>query len=81
MARYYNNPRKDERRYVPPTVLRQAHKEVSANFAELAELFDSVEVVQNDRSTPVRQIARKERGGKLEVLDQTAYDAFLDKGK
>lgn len=81
MSRYYNNPKKDERRYVPPTVLRQAHKDVSAHFVELSELFDSVEVVQNDRSTPVRQIARKERGGQMEVLDESAYNAFLDKGR
>lgn len=81
IARYYNNPNKEERRYVPPTVLREAHKAVSANFTKLAELFDSVEVVQNDRSTPVRQIAYKERGGTLKILDQDAYQAFMDKGK
>lgn len=79
MSRYYNNPNKEERRYVPPSVLAEAHKTVSANFPKLAELFDSVEVVQNDRSTPVRQIARKERGGKIEILDRDAYQAFLDK--
>lgn len=81
IARYYNNPNKEERRYVPPTVLREAHKAVSANFTKLAELFDSVEVVQNDRNTPVRQIAYKERGGTLKILDQNAYQAFMDKGK
>lgn len=79
MDRYYNNPNKEERRYVPPSVLAEAHKSVSANFPKLAELFDSVEVVQNDRSTPVRPIARKERGGKIEILDRDAYQAFLDK--
>lgn len=80
-SRYSDNPNKEERRYVPDDVILEAHKKVSANFPALSELFDSVEVVQNDRSSPVRRIAYKERGGEMQVTDQAAYQAFLDKGK
>lgn len=80
-ARYSDNPNKEERRYVPDEVILDAHRKVSANFSTLAGLFDSVEVVQNDRRTPVRRIAYKESGGEMQVLDPAAYQAFLDKGK
>lgn len=77
--RYYNNPNKEERRYVPDAVLVNAHKAVSRNFPQLVGIYDEVEVVTNDRQSAPRQIAYKKRGGSLVVTDQAAFDSFIAK--
>ena len=77
--RYYNNKNKEERRFVPEDVVISAHKEVSANFGKLMDLFPEAELVVNDRKTPVRQVASKKNGGKLAITDQNAFDEFIAK--
>lgn len=77
--RYYENKNLEERRMVPREVIVDAHRQVSKNFHELADLYDKVEVVTNDQKSPSKRIAYKDKSGKLIVTDQEAFQAFIDK--
>jgi len=68
-------------RYVPEDILVDAHKAVSENFAKLANkgIFDKVDLIQNDRQSPLKTIASAVKGSKLQVHDEAAYKAFEDK--
>lgn len=72
---------KESGRFVPEDILVEAHKSVSENFAKLANkgIFDHVDLVQNDRKSPLKTIASASGGAKLQVHDQAAYKAFEDK--
>lgn len=69
-----------EKRYVPDKVLKNAHKKVSENFEGIAKsnMFDEVQLVQNDRKNPLKVIAQS-KGGKLDIYDQAEYDNFIAK--
>lgn len=78
-SRFYENKKIDERRMVPEAVIRKAHRDVSANFPELAKLYDEVEVVTNDRVSKPKQIAYKDKTGKMVINDPVEYKKFLNK--
>lgn len=80
-SRFYENKNISERRMVPEEVIRKAHRDVSANFMELAKLYDEVEVVTNDRVTAPKRIAYKDKSGKIVATDPKAFQEFLDKAK
>ena len=60
------------------TVIKN-HAEVSKNFPEVANLFTSCNLVDNNGSFNPKIIAKCKEGGKIEVLDKEAYDKFLKK--
>ena len=60
------------------TVIKN-HAEVSKNFPEVANLFTSCNLVDNNGSFNPKIIAKCKEGGKIEVLDKEAYDNFLKK--
>lgn len=64
-------------RYVPETVIRGTHAAVSQVFPKIAGKFDEV-TLWDTMGTP-KVIARGGKG-KLTVVDQSSYDAFLAKG-
>jgi predicted ABC-type ATPase len=67
-------------RWVPESVIRGSHAGVSRVFptAEHLDLFKSLRLYDNNGSSP--RLIAEEVGGKLNVLDQAAYDDFLSKG-
>lgn len=70
-----------EGRYVPDNVLIKAHKDVSKNFEKLAEsnLFDSVEIINNNRKDPLKTIYQRKKGEDPVVNDEQSYKEFLRK--
>lgn len=66
-------------RVVPESVIRSTHSSVSRVFPEVAGEFDSVNLFDNNGSSP-KLIARGRRGSSLEILDAPAYGSFLAKG-
>lgn len=78
-GRFYHSKNMEQRRYVPPEVIKSAHKAVSKNFNELFKVYDKIEVIQNDRKNPVKRIAFKNDDGKLIVLDEKLFKQFLQK--
>lgn len=71
----------DTGRYVPEDILVDAHKSVSENFEKLANkgIFDKVDLIQNNRQSPLKTIANAVKGSKLQVHDEAAYKAFEEK--
>ena len=71
---------KTSKRHVPEEILRTAHRNVSANFEQIAtsSMFDNVQLVRNDRKNPLKTIAAS-TGGKLTIIDEGEYKKFLDK--
>ena len=78
-SRFHENKNINERRMVPEEVIRRAHRDVSANFPELAKLYDEVEVVTNDRVSAPKRIAYKDASGKIVATDPAEYQKFLGK--
>jgi predicted ABC-type ATPase len=64
-------------RYVPETVIRQTHAGVSSVFPQVAGRFDEVNLF--DTTTAKPRLIAKGGKGKLEIVDQAGYDAFLAK--
>lgn len=60
------------------TVIKN-HAEVSKNFPEVANLFTSCNLVDNNGSFNPKIIAKCKEGGEIEVLDKKAYDKFIAK--
>lgn len=68
----------EQGRHVPEEVQLTAHRSFSEGFEQYVELADTVELWDMDEPEP-RLIAVKERGGKLEVLDEGLFEAFKRK--
>lgn len=68
-----------EKRYVPLRDLLTAHKGFSQGFEAYSRVADSVILYDTNFAQP-RQIARKDAGGRLELLDKNAYSQFAQKG-
>lgn len=71
----------EEKRYVPDEVLIEAHTKVSKNFESLvnSDIFDSVEVINNNRKDPLSTIYSKKKGEGAIINDSEAYQQFIDK--
>jgi predicted ABC-type ATPase len=63
-------------RYVPETVIRQTHAGVSGVFPQVAGKFDEVNLFD---TTGRPKLIAKGGKGKLDIIDQAGYDAFLAK--
>ena len=71
---------KETGRYVPEEVVRATHAGVSQTFPAVAHRFDKVSLYDTTVMGKPRLIA-KGGGGVVDILDQTAYDAFIAKGR
>lgn len=71
----------EEKRYVPEDVLIDAHKKVSSNFESLVnkDMFDHVEIINNDRKNPLKTIYEKDTGKDAIIHDSQAYKEFIGK--
>lgn len=67
-------------RVVPPSYLRQVHRSVSEVFPQALEhkLWDTVELYDNNGPAP-RKILEWQVGQQLNIIDQQAWQRFLDK--
>ncbi|MFZ9867975.1 MAG: zeta toxin family protein, partial [Ilumatobacteraceae bacterium] len=63
-------------RYVPESVIRATHSGVSSVFPQVAGRFDEVNLFD---TTGRPKLLARGRKGKIEILDQTGYSAFLAK--
>jgi predicted ABC-type ATPase len=63
-------------RWVPWSVLLEAHRALAAAFEDYARLVDRVSLFENDGEQP-RQIAERGAEGGLRVLDAPAYRRWL----
>ena len=69
-------------RNVHEETVRSIHREVSKIFPEVASEFDHCALFDtSDHSKPPVLIAECERGGKIRIVNQKLYDAFIAKGK
>ncbi len=68
-------------RVVPEAEIRSQHQNVAKNHLVWRDQVDDWEVWDNDvaRGQPPILIARREGGGKIEVLDEARYQQALDK--
>ena len=71
---------KETGRYVPEEIVRVTHAGVSQTFPVIADRFDKVSLYDTTVMGKPRLIA-KGGGGVVDILDQTAYDAFIAKGR
>lgn len=71
---------KETGRYVPEEIVRVTHAGVSQTFPAIADRFDKVSLYDTTVMGKPRLIA-KGGGGVVDILDQTAYDAFIAKGR
>ncbi|MCB6569994.1 zeta toxin family protein [Eubacterium limosum] len=71
----------EEGRYVPDKVLIEAHQSVSKNFEKLSDsgLFDSIEIINNNRKDPLSTIYSKKKDEDAIINDSEAYQQFIDK--
>jgi predicted ABC-type ATPase len=67
-------------RWVPWSVLLEAHRALAAAFEGYARLADRVSLFENDGEQP-RQIAERDAGGGLRVLDVRAYRRWLESSR
>lgn len=67
-------------RFVPESVIRATHKNVSVVFPLLLNDFDSVALYDTSTKSPVK-ILEKTGKGKPKILDEDRWKAFLDKGE
>ena len=70
-------------RTVLPTVIRETHAGVSRTFPSITNQFDSLQLWDTSKliTDKVSTLIGSGTGGKFEVVDPAAYQAFLDKGK
>lgn len=68
-------------RYMPESVLRENHRGVSAVFPWIlsSAVFDRVELYDTNGDTP--KLIVKGTGNDIQILDQGAYNKFLDKAR
>lgn len=71
---------KETGRYVPEEVVRATHAGVSQTFPAVAHRFDKVSLYDTTVMGKPRLIASG-GGGVVDIIDQTAYDAFIAKGR
>ena len=64
-------------RVVPESVIREIHASVSQVFDKTASKFDEVKLWDNTGKSPV--LLAQGGGGKLDIVNQAGYQAFLDK--
>lgn len=67
-------------RNVPIESVRKIHKAVSQIFPQVASEFDHVALFDTAQGGKPVLIAECQRGGKIKVINQKLYDAFLAKG-
>jgi len=74
---------KETGRYVMPEVITATHAGVSRTFPLITNQFDSLKLFDTTDlfEKGVVKLIGSGTGGKFEVLDPVAYQAFLDKGK
>jgi predicted kinase len=77
--RFYKDDIED-RRWVPESVLKEAHKSVSKNWDSVSKLFDDVELLYNDGKNTPKVLAFRDKSGNMKVQDQKLYKEFIDKG-
>ena len=70
-------------RTVVPEVIRQTHAGVSRTFPAITNQFDSLQLFDTTElyEKGIVKLIGSGTGGNFEVLDQAAYQTFLDKGK
>lgn len=68
-------------RYVPPSYIKEMHKEISAVFPKLASnnVFHELHLYDNNGSSP--KLIYSKVAGKETIHDSNAYKKFLDKSK
>jgi predicted ABC-type ATPase len=67
-------------RWVPWSVLLEAHRDIAAAFEGYARLVDRVSLFENSGEEP-RQIAERGAGGGLSVLDEPAYRRWVESSR
>jgi predicted ABC-type ATPase len=67
-------------RWVPWSVLLEAHRAIAAAFEGYARLADRASLFENTGEQP-RQIAERDAGGGLRVLDAPAYRRWLESSR
>lgn len=69
-------------RNVKEKTVRSIHRDVSRIFPQVASEFDHCALFDtSDHSKPPVLVAECERGGKIRIVNQALYDAFLKKGE
>lgn len=67
-------------RWVPWSVLLEAHREIAAAFEDYARLVDRVSLFENSGEQPAL-VAERDAAGGLKVLDPPAYRRWLERSR
>lgn len=70
---------RDTGRFVPEGAIRDSHRGFSKSFPEIVDFVDEAYLYDTGRGDD-HVIAQKREGGAFEILDQVAYDSFIEKG-
>ena len=68
-------------RYVPESVIRYSHRMVAKIYPEIisGDLYDNVNLYDTSSNTP--KLIAREVGKSFTILDDGAYQRFLERGK